>query len=175
MVALYEVTFVVVDLETTGCSPTADAITEVGALKVCGGEVIGTFHALVDPLESISAVLPSFVEFTRNAVFVGHNLRFDLSFLDAALAAHDYPLLTNRRVDTMALARRLVKDEVPNLRLATLADHFRTSVAPIHRAFPDATATMDLLHALFERVAGYGIFALDDLLAFAAPRRRPKK
>ena len=46
---LCAVTFVVVDLETTGGSPTAAAITEIGAVKVRGGEVLGEFQTLVDP------------------------------------------------------------------------------------------------------------------------------
>ena len=61
------------------------------------------------------------VEWEYDHVLVGHNLRFDTSFLDAALTAHGYDRLRHTRVDTVALARRLVRDEVPNLRLATLA------------------------------------------------------
>ena len=96
----------VVDLETTGGSPRDSRITEIGAVKVIGGERVGTFHALVDPEEpippfishltgiddrlvrgepSIEAVLPAFVEFARGAVFVAHNARFDFSFLNENL------------------------------------------------------------------------------------------
>ncbi|MGH3431210.1 MAG: exonuclease domain-containing protein, partial [Thermocrispum sp.] len=46
---LRDVTFVVVDLETTGGSSGADTITEIGAVKVRGGEVVGEFGTLVDP------------------------------------------------------------------------------------------------------------------------------
>ena len=98
-VPLAEVTFVVVDVETTGGSPATDAITEIGAIKVRGGEVLGTFETLVDPLRtiprfithltgiddgairgapSIGSVLPAFIEFARGGVLVGHNARFDL-------------------------------------------------------------------------------------------------
>jgi DNA polymerase-3 subunit epsilon len=189
---LFEVTFVVVDLETTGCAPGGDAITEIGALKLRGGELLGRLETLVNPgvpipplitvltgiteamvfpAPRIDEVLPQFLEFARDAVLVGHNIRFDVSFLDAALVAHGYPRLRNRRVDTIALARRLMHDDVPNLRLETLARHFRTTVEPVHRAYADAAATAEVLHALLEHAGTFGVFGLDDLLA--VPRMRP--
>ena len=97
--------FVVVDLETTGGSADRDAITEIGAVKICGGEVVGEFATLVDPgcpippeivtltgittamvsaAPRIGEVLASFLEFARGAVLVAHNSRFDLGFLAAA-------------------------------------------------------------------------------------------
>ncbi len=191
---LVETTFVVLDLETTGGSAAVDAITEIGALKLRGGELLGRFESLVNPgvpippmitvltgiTESmvlpaprIAEVLPALLEFAGDAVIVGHNIRFDCAFLDAALVAHGYPRLSNRRVDTLALARRLVRDEIPNLRLHTLASHFRTSVEPNHRAYADAAATAEVLHALLERAASYGVLGLDDLLALPSMRAHP--
>jgi DNA polymerase-3 subunit epsilon len=184
--ALAEVTFCVLDLETTGGDPGADAITEVGAVKVRGGEQLGTFRTFVNPgiriprsitvLTGITeamverappaaAVLPSLLEFLGSAVLVGHNIRFDVSFLDAALRRDGRPPLGTKPVDTCALARRLVRDEVPNCRLSTLADRFRLPHRPTHRALDDALATADLLHALLERAAAYGVTGLDDLHA----------
>jgi DNA polymerase III subunit epsilon len=191
---LAETTFVVVDLETTGGSAQSDAITEIGALKLRGGELLGRLESLVNPgvpippmitvltgiTESmvlpaprVAEILPAFLEFARDAVIVGHNIRFDCAFLDAALVAHGYPRLSNRRVDTLAIARRLVRDEIPNLRLHTLARHFRTSVEPTHRAYADAAATAEVLHALLERAASYGVLGLDDLLALPSMRAHP--
>src|SRR5690606_36952134 len=101
-VPLSEVTFVVVDLETTGGSPTRCEITEVGAVKVRGGEVLGEFQTLVDPgtpvppmitvltgitdamligAPRIGEVLPLFLEFAGfgpTTVLVAHNARFDV-------------------------------------------------------------------------------------------------
>jgi DNA polymerase-3 subunit epsilon len=183
---LAQVTFCVLDLETTGGDPATCAITEVGAIKVRGGEVLGTFstlvhpgqaippsitvltgitQAMVHPAPPIAAVLPALLEFLGGAVLVGHNLRFDVSFLDAALVRDGRPRLAVRTVDTCALARRLVRDEVPNCRLGTLADRLRLDHRPTHRALSDALATCDLLHALLERAAAFGVTGLDDLLA----------
>jgi DNA polymerase-3 subunit epsilon len=133
----------------------------------------GITEAMVLPAPRIEEVLPAFLEFARDAVIVGHNIRFDCSFLDAALVAHGYSRLSNRRVDTVALARRLVRDEIPNLRLHTLARHFRTTVEPVHRAYADAAATAEVLHALLERAAAFGVLGLDDLLALPTMRAHP--
>ncbi|MGH9003311.1 MAG: exonuclease domain-containing protein, partial [Acidimicrobiia bacterium] len=184
---LSEVTFAVIDLETTGTAPGRSRIIEVGAARFRGGECLGTFQTLINPgcevppfitvltgitqavlvpAPRIEEVLPSLLEFLGDAVLVGHNLRFDTSFLDADLVATGRRPLHQRRVDTLALARRLVADEVPDRRLGTLARFFRTTVRPTHRALDDVLATADVLHGLLERAATFGILALDDLLAF---------
>jgi DNA polymerase-3 subunit epsilon len=189
--SLFDVTFCVLDLETTGGSPRDCAITEIGAVKYRGGELLGSFQTLVDPglpippsitiltgiteamvvqAPDIAAALPSFLEFIGDAVIVGHNIRFDMSFLNAAAARLGYAGLSNDTVDTAGLARRLVRDEVRNLRLHTLAAHFRSPVTPIHRALDDARATAHVLHGLLERAGSLGVTNLDDLLQL--PRAR---
>ncbi|HKE98591.1 MAG TPA: DEDD exonuclease domain-containing protein [Actinomycetes bacterium] len=189
---LVDVEFAVIDLETTGGSPSDDRITEVGVVKVRGGEVTGTFQTLVRPdvpippmisaltgitdgmvatAEPIETVLPCLVEFLGGAVMVAHNAAFDLRFVQANLERHGYPRLTNRVVCTARLARTLLpRDEVPNVRLATLADQLHARTRPCHRAFADARATVDVLHALLERAAGFGVLALEDLLTFPTVR-----
>jgi DNA polymerase-3 subunit epsilon len=182
---LSEVTFCVIDLETTGGTATDGGITEIGAVKLRGGECLGRFQTLVNPGALIppfitvltgitqamvmpaphtNEVLPSLLEFIGDAVIVGHNVRYDLGYLDAALERTGRPRLSNRSVDTCALARRLVRDEVPNCKLGTLADRFRLDHQPSHRALDDALATGDLLHFLLERAAAWGVLGLDDLL-----------
>ena len=188
---LHDVTFCVVDLETTGGSPATCSITEIGAVKVRGGECLGRFQTLVDPgmeippsiviltgitqamvvdAPGVEWALPAFLEFCGDAVVVGHNVRFDLGFLNAACEQLGYPRMANRSVDTAALARRLVRNEVRNLKLATLAAHFRSPVTPNHRALEDAEATTHVLHSLLERVGNLGVTALEDLLLL--PRAR---
>ncbi|MGZ6995917.1 MAG: exonuclease domain-containing protein [Acidimicrobiia bacterium] len=167
---LSEVTFVVLDLETTGTSPHQDAITEIGAVKCRAGERLGTFDTLVNRIEEI---LPSLLEFIGASVLVGHNLRFDTDFLDAALLRRGSSRLENPRVDTLGISRRLLRADLPNLRLATLADHLGATVEPCHRALADAEATADVFHALLERAGTFGVLALDDLLAVPTLRDHP--
>lgn len=180
-------TFVVVDLETTG-GTADDTITEIGAVKVRGGEVLGEFQTLVNPHRHIpvlvtvltgisdatvagapplSAVLPSFLSFAHQAVLVAHNARFDVGFLARACAesGHEWPRPTV--IDTVALARQtLQRGEVANHKLATLARYFRATTTPDHRALSDARATVDVLHALLERAGSMGVHTLEDLTGF---------
>ncbi len=188
---LSEVTFVVVDLETTGGSPATSAITEFGAVKVRGGEVLGEFQTLVDPggpvpaaiqvltgittsmvigAPTIGEVLPSFLEFARGSVLVAHNAPFDIGFLKAAAAQTGHAWPGNPVVDTVRLARRVVtRDEAPNHRLSTLAGLFHATTTPEHRALADARATVDVLHALLGRLAPLGVTHLEDLATAADP------
>src|SRR5690606_25031606 len=95
-------------------------------------------------------------------------------FLSAALERDGRPRLTNPVVDTCALARRLVRDEVPNCKLDTLASRLRLDHRPSHRALDDALATADLLHALLERAGTLGVTGLDDLLALPTMAGHPQ-
>jgi DNA polymerase-3 subunit epsilon len=197
---LREVTFVVVDLETTGGSAQTEAITEIGAVKVRGGQVLGEFATLVDPGRSIppqiailtgitdsmvydappiGAVLPAFLEFIRGTVLVAHNAGFDIGFLKAACARMDLPWPGNAVVDTVRLARKvLTRAEAPSVRLSALAQLLGARVAPDHRALTDARATVDVLHALFERLGSLGVHSLSELQDAGrdvAPERRRKR
>ncbi len=195
-IPLYDVTFCVLDLETTGGSPRDCEITEIGAVKYRGGDVIGTFATLVNPqtgippfitiltgitqqmvveAPTIDVALPSFVEFCRGTVIVGHNVRFDLSFLDAASRRLSQPLIGSepegrQQVDTVRLARRLIRADVRDLTLASLARHFRSPIEPIHRALADAKATAHVFHSLLERAGTIGVTGLDDLLVLPTAR-----
>ncbi|MDQ1288448.1 MAG: polymerase subunit epsilon [Actinomycetota bacterium] len=196
---LIDVTFVVVDLETTGRSPSEAGITEIGAVKVRGGERLGEFSTLVNPGTPIPAfisvltgitdamvataprigeALASFLEFSRDCVFVAHNAPFDISFLQAACTGTGQAWPSARVVDTVRLARHVVtREEAPNRKLGTLARLFGSPVAPDHRALTDARATVDVLHALLDRVGNLGVTSLEELTTFtsevpAATRRK---
>jgi DNA polymerase-3 subunit epsilon len=190
-VPLIDVPFVVVDLETTGGSPAHCRITEVGAVRIAGGEVQGEFATLVDPgvaiprsiaaltgitdalvadFPPVEAVLPAFLEFCRGAVLVAHNARFDLGFLNANLERLAYPRLGGPVVCTAALARRMVREEVRDCRLATLAAHFRCATRPVHRALPDARATVEVFHGLLDRAGSFGVLTLEGLLELTRVR-----
>lgn len=197
---LRETTFVVLDLETTGGAPDGAGITEVGAVKVLGGERLGVLATLVNPGQPIpplitvltgitqamvlpappiEVVLPSLLEFLNGAVLVAHNAAYDVGFLKAACARHGYPWPNPRVLDTVALARRLLtRDEVPNRKLGTLAVYFGTPHQPTHRALDDAEATVDVLHALIGRLGGFGVHMLGEAIEFAkavSPEQRRKR
>ena len=141
---------------------------------------------MLAPAPPIVQVLPSLLEFLRGAVLVAHNAPYDVGFLKAACARHGYPWPQVRVLDTAALARRaLTRDEVPNRKLATLAQFFHAEVQPTHRALDDAKATVDVLHGLIERLGShprahpsadaieFAKAVTPDAAAQAASRRRP--
>lgn len=197
---LAEVTFVVVDLETTGGSPADAGITEIGAVKVRGGEVVGEFATLVNPgmavpafiaaltgitnamladAPSVDTATASFWEFAHGAVLVAHNAPYDISFLKGAQARSEREWPAPRVVDTVRIARRaLTRDEVRSCSLATLAQHFRVTHRPTHRALDDARATVEVFHHLLDRVGSMHVHCLEDLLAFGGrttPEQRRKR
>ncbi len=197
---LFQTTFVVLDLETSGASPkTGSAITEIGAVKVCGGQVLGTFKTFVNPgtplppfiteltgitdemlvdaprIESVLPLLFEFLGSERTTVFVAHNAPFDLSFLKASAALHGYSWPNFRVIDTVKAARFvLTKDDVQNYQLGTLALYFRTEIAPSHRALDDALATVDVLHGIIERMGTFGITTINQMINAGVKKSRPK-
>ncbi len=202
--SLAETTFVVIDLETSGGSPKLGAgITEIGAVKVRGGEVLGTFHQLINPGTSLPAfiteltgitdqmltnapriheVFPDLLTFLgseNETVLVAHNAPFDLGFLKSAAAMHSFRWPNFSVIDTARLARQVLdRDEVPNCKLGTLAIYFNVSVTPTHRAIDDALATVDVLHGLFGRLGTFEVTTLDELQNFSAriaPVQRKKR
>jgi len=205
-ISLRETTFVVVDLETTGGrmngrdGKVADAITEIGAVKVRAGVVLGEFATLVDPQRSIppqivqltgittamvcdaptiAGVLPMFLEFARGAVLVAHNARFDMGFLRAAADQCGIRWVRPQTLCTVQLARRVLsREEAPSVRLAALAQLFAVANQPTHRALDDARATVEVLHALIERVGNQGVHSYAELRSYlpnVPPAQRRKR
>ena len=198
---LAETTFAVLDLETSGGSPRLGAgITEIGVVKVKGGEVLGTFQSFVDPGHSlppfitqltgitdemlisapfIDEILPTLFQFLGSSdetVVVAHNSPFDLSFLKAASITHEIEWPDYLTVDTARLARAVLdRDEVINCKLSTLAEFFGASTSPSHRALDDAMATVDVLHGLIERLAGFDVHNFEQMRNFPSRKKRAKR
>ena len=190
--SLAEITFIVLDLETTGASPTNGcAITEIGAIAVRGGEVLEEFSTFVNPQVGlpeyiinltgitdemltgaplIDEAYPDFIEFIdrhKDVHLVAHNAPFDIGFLKAAASAlsHDWPKY--EVIDTVKLARRVIdRSEIANYKLGTLSQFFDTKALPNHRALDDVKTTVEVLHRLIERLAGFEVFDISQLKKF---------
>jgi DNA polymerase-3 subunit epsilon len=165
-------------------------ITEVGAVKVRGGEVLGEFQTLVNPHQAIPAfiavltgitdsmvagsppieqVLPQFLEFARGCVLVAHNAPFDVGFLRHFAEQQGRAWPAFEVLDTAKLARRVItRDDAPNCKLSSLAVLFGASTTPNHRALSDARATVDVLHGLMARLGNLGVHTLEELQTFSA-------
>ena len=150
-------TFVCFDLETTGLYAVSDRITEIGAVKIKDGVTVDTFSTFVNPGRPIPAAVsnltgitdsmvsdaPSqteavrqFLDFCGSAVLVAHNAPFDTGFIRKACSDMGTPY-TATSVDTVAIARAILPD-LNNVRLDTLAKHFRLGKFNHHRAVDDA-------------------------------------
>jgi DNA polymerase III epsilon subunit family exonuclease len=153
--------FVVFDVETTSRDVKQGAIVEIGAVRVNNGKIEDRWSTLVNPgvpivgrqLHGITddevkdapapqAAAQQFMAWAGDALLVGHNIGFDIGFLEAALGSGDH-IETGRYLDTLVIAREAYPDT--DLKLGELARFFELEVEPNHRALPDAEATAQLL------------------------------
>lgn len=156
--------YVVVDIETTGGHLPYHRITELGAVKMRGGEVVEKFQSLVNPERRISreieqltgisnemvAVAPKFHEvaaafsqFTQDCIFVAHNVAFDYGFIQS-----EYERLEQKFVRPYICTKAGIKKHYPGLEsygLKNLCAHFGISLVNHHRALADAEAAAGLL------------------------------
>lgn len=165
-----EIEFVVFDVETTGLSPkSGDRIVEIGAVKVRGKTVVGTFESFINPKRDLpleaqrinnitpdmvaqapfsEQILPEFLVFVGGACLAGHNVKFDLDFICYELA------LLNRKLkeetpalDTLVMARKLMP-HLTNHKLSTVARSFGVTIQETHRALSDVHLTVEVMHHL---------------------------
>lgn len=198
-ISLSDVTFVVLDLETTGASPQQGcAITEIGAVAVRGGQILGEFSTFVDPQVPLPEYIINltgitdqmlkgapliadaykdfitFVEQHEQVHLVAHNAPFDIGFLKAAARTVQQPWPKYEVLDTVRLARLVVdRSEILNYKLGTLSQFFQTQTLPNHRALDDVKTTVEVLHRLIERAAGHDVFTIQNLNQFM--KRLPEK
>ena len=166
-------TFIAVDLETTGLSPEQDYIIEIGALKYQEGKCINVFSRLVKPPVSISEriteitgiddemvkdapeiaqVMKEFIDFVgEEQVLLGHNIKFDYSFLKINAKRLGYHFNT-KTIDTLGIARRLLK-ELPKKNLGALCEYYGVINPCAHRAYEDAKTTAVIYAKLHNQFA----------------------
>lgn len=165
--------YTVIDLETTGLHAATDAIVEYGAVRVRDGQPREEFSALVrleTPLPAEIArltgitqeeleggmdaadALEAFLRFVGKDTLVGHNLQFDLEFLRMACIRNMKPVLANRKIDLLPLARRKILG-LSSYKLLALAQHFALADKVEHRAVPDCRLTQKVYAKLNENGA----------------------
>ncbi len=163
--------FVVIDIETTGLSPEENQIIEVGALKVRDGVVTDTLSLLINPkirlpekiveLTGITDEMLSnqetfkeqsrrIYDFIGEEPLLGHNIRFDYSFLKYHLANSGYTI-DNRVIDTLSIAKGL-HPEFSSRSLASMCEAYGLVNEAAHRAYEDAHVTMKLYFAMCNKL-----------------------
>ena len=179
--------FVVFDIETTGFSPVNNRIIEIGAVKVCGGQVTERFSTFVNPqvpipfeIEKLTGirddmvtdaplieeVLPRFLEFCRGAILVAHNAGFDMSFMLENARRQELPM-EHTYVDTVGIARVLLPNQAKHT-LDAVAKTLNISLENHHRAVDDAECTAWIFVKLIQMLEEKDIHTLAQLNALGA-------
>ncbi|HWB21507.1 MAG TPA: exonuclease domain-containing protein [Gaiellaceae bacterium] len=190
---LEDACFVVFDLETTGLATANAAICEIGAVRIRRAAIEETFETLVAPsgieprhrgcLAGISearlraaphveTALRSLSTFAEGSILVAHNARFDVAFVNRELTRLSGTRLAGTVIDTLPLARNLLRGRIERTNLASLAFFFGVSVEPRHRALPDAQATSEVFLSLLELARERGATTVADLAELATPKSR---
>lgn len=177
-----EVSYCVVDLETTGGVPGRSKITEIGAVRLKRGVIVDRFERLIDPEQDIPGIIQQitgiephmlegqptideiiepFAAFVGDDVMVAHNAAFDLSFLNYERHRVTGRYFRQPWLDTLALARRLLHQRVERFNLRALSEWAGSVVRPRHRALGDAEATADVLLRLLDLLLETGVTTLE--------------
>lgn len=185
--------FCIVDVETNGSKTAHHQIIEIGAVKFKNGHIIDTYESLVhcnDISEQISDITGITVEQTReapelktvmqefrlflgDAVFVGHDAKFDYKFVSAMMERVGLGVLLNRQLCTIDLAERTFESERYGLKyLNDLYDLHAD--ATHHRALSDAITTTKLLEQVLLMIPET-IHTGEELIAFSKEAARMKR
>lgn len=188
-------TFVVFDIETTGLSKEREMITEIGAVKVENGKIVDRFSAFVNPgkpipqeitkltgitdemvstAPKIQEVLPSFLEFTKDAILVAHNASFDMGFIRVAAERYCNIEIENTVLDTLELARILLP-QLNKHKLNIICEHLNISLVGHHRAVNDAEATAEMFLKFRDMLMEKNVFTLDEINIFSSRTVNYKK
>ncbi len=177
-----DVTYCVLDIETTGISRYTEKITEFGIMKVKNGEVIDTFECFVNPekpipqrvvevtnitddmvkdAETIDKVMPKVIEFVGDGIIVAHNANFDVGFIkyNAEKLGLEF---NNTYIDTLALAKELFPD-FKRYKLGIIAEKLGIKVDVAHRALADVETLVAVFNVMLQNLREKEIFDLKDL------------
>lgn len=162
--------YVVVDVETTGGRPGLHRVTEIGAVKLQNGEIIGEWSSLINPQRSIPSnitritgidenmvadapifaeIADSFTEFMGDAIFAAHNVNFDYGFIRSEFQMIDRNF-KHPKICTCASMRKLYPG-YPSYSLKNLCLEFQIDLEAHHRALCDAKAAAELLNMVNDK------------------------
>lgn len=193
---LDSVDFIVTDIETTGSIRGKDRIIEIGAVKLRNRKTTQEFESLVNPQKKISKtitrltkiknqtvkdsptiekVLPDFIEFAENGIFVAHNSHFDFTFINSEIDRLQLQRLrTPVDICTFRLARKLLPD-VRARGISGLSLHFNYNMANRHRAMSDVMATQYFFCKFLSKLEDAGIKTLHELIRYQQDRTSKKE
>ena len=179
--------FVALDVETTGLQPSRHKVIEVALLRYRNGVLAQRYESLLNPGRRIpefitrlttirnedvaeapvfESIAQDVLDFIGDDIIIGHNVGFDIGFLNAELDRVSKPKLINERIDTMGLATRLLR-EIRKPSLDKVAVAVGLNSRGVHRAGGDARLTAEVAMRLMEEAAHQGIGNVDRLKSVA--------
>ncbi|MFA5602135.1 MAG: PolC-type DNA polymerase III [Bacilli bacterium] len=179
-------TYVVFDFETTGFNAGGgDSIIEIGAVKICNGEIIDRFSKLINPgrelpkkiteitgitnkdlkgKDSEEVVLKSFIEWAGDSPMVAHNAKFDASFLEMGYKKYSLGEYKNTLIDTLQLSRTLDSGAGRHgLSYITKRYGVTFNEGFHHRGEYDAEATALVFHKMMKKLIDNNVTKISDL------------
>ncbi|MFZ5425072.1 MAG: PolC-type DNA polymerase III [Patescibacteria group bacterium] len=181
--SINDITFSVIDTETTGMFPEHNKVMDIGIVLVKNGEIIDKWETLIDPRQKIPYWITTFTnlrdadvagkpifreiahkvnELTNDTIFVAHNVGFDYPFIASEMQNVGH-LFEVPRICTVQLSRKLLPN-LPSANLDTLSEYFNIKISARHRALPDAEATAVVLIELVKIASKkYGVKNFFDL------------
>ncbi len=183
----FQDTFIVFDIETTGKNKKFHKITEIGAVKISGGQIVNRFSQLINPERpipyfiskltgitddmvkdqpTIEEVLPKFLTFCDGQPVVAHNAEFDTGFI-AQEAARMNLTFDNTILDTLGMAHVLLP-HLGKFTLDRIVKELKIVLVDHHRAVNDAEATAEMFLKFITMMADKEITTVDQLNSFAA-------
>lgn len=189
MNSIWDASFIVIDVETTGSHAEKNRIFDIACIRVENGEIVSEYQSLINPHQFIPPFIANMTGVSNEkvysapeshkvfsevykyltekpAIFVAHNANFDYGFVRETLkrmnlSIDDIPVLC-----TLKLARRILPKNLKK-NVGSLADHFGHKISKRHRAYDDTLATVVILCELLEMAEEeYEVYTLDDLMAF---------
>lgn len=158
---LYPSDYIVFDIETTGLSPIKNEIIEISALRVENNTITEEFSKLINPECYISSfiskltgitqsmlydapktdkVIKEFIDFISDSIVIGHNVTFDIGFIDTKLKKYFDSSFSNNYIDTLKIARKFLPN-LPSKKLGQIAQHFKLNTDGMHRGLKDCHVT----------------------------------
>ncbi|RAX53912.1 hypothetical protein CCY99_05770 [Helicobacter sp. 16-1353] len=186
--SIFNSLFCIVDIETTGFSPQENDIIEIGAIKYKNGNIIDRFESyaftkeipdkiteitgidgsMIANAPKINKVLERFKIFLEDSVFMAHNITFDFNFINEKLSQNKIPIMKNRTICTLQLARKTI--QAPKYGLGYLNEFLNIDYPVRHRAFADCIIALKVFEYSLLNLSNE-ILSVEDLITFTKNKK----
>jgi DNA helicase-2/ATP-dependent DNA helicase PcrA len=179
--ALSKGRLIIFDVEATGLDTARDEILELAGMKIDDFGLVETFHRYLRPTRPVGSsedvhklsdaflmevgenpaqVIKDFMDFSKDCVWMGHNVAYDFAILESHLQRLGIEASLPMAYDTLDMSRRFFP-QLGRYTLSHLYEVFNIQVKPTHRAIDDVGATVELFRHLWEAAGTYRMARVD--------------